>query len=61
MGANAVAIGRPVLYGLCLGGWMGVHSVYERLGAELKRDMMIAGLASVSEFNRSYVMPAARG
>lgn len=40
---------------------MGVHSVYERLAAELKRDMMIAGLASVSEFNRSYVMPAAKG
>jgi L-lactate oxidase len=24
MGANAVAVGRPVMYGLALGGWMGV-------------------------------------
>ena len=59
MGANAVAIGRPVLYGLCLGGWMGVKSVHERLAAELKRDMMIAGIASLSEFNRGYLLPAA--
>ena len=61
MGANAVAIGRPVLYGLSLGGWMGVKSVYDRLQAELTRDMMIAGIASINEFSRDYVMPAARG
>lgn len=61
MGANAVAIGRPVLYGLSLGGWMGVKSVYERLQAELSRDMMIAGIASISEFSRDFVMPAAKG
>ena len=60
MGANAVAIGRPVLYGLSLGGWMGVKSVYDRLQAELTRDMMIAGIASINEFSRDYVMPAAR-
>ena len=59
LGANAVAIGRPVLYGLCLGGWMGVQSVYERLQAELKRDMMIAGIGSVQEFQSGFVMPAA--
>ena len=60
MGANAVAIGRPVLYGLSLGGWMGVKSVYDRLQAELTRDMMIAGIATIQEFSRDYVMPAAR-
>ena len=60
MGANAVAIGRPVLYGLALGGSMGVQSVYERLQAELSRDMMIAGIASIKEFSRDFVMPAAR-
>ena len=58
LGANAVAIGRPVLYALSLGGAMGVHSLYERLREELKRDMMIAGLASVREFNRQYVLRA---
>ena len=59
LGANAVAIGRPVLYGLSLGGWMGVKSVYERLAAELTRDMMIAGVGSVAEFRREYVVKAA--
>lgn len=38
---------------------MGVQSVYERLQAELKRDMMIAGIGSVQEFQSGYVMPAA--
>ena len=61
MGANAVAIGRPVLYGLALGGGLGVKSVYERLQAELTRDMMIAGIASIKEFSRDFVMPAAKG
>ena len=58
LGANAVAIGRPVLYGLSLGGWMGVKSVYDRLQAELTRDMLIAGIGSVKEFRRDYVMRA---
>ena len=35
-----------------------LHSLYERLREELKRDMMIAGLASVREFNRQYVLRA---
>ena len=55
---RSVAIGRPVLYGLSLGGWMGVKSVYERLQAELTRDMTIAGIGSVKEFQRDYVMAA---
>ena len=59
MGANAVAIGRPVLYSLALGGWMGVKSAYERLQAELSRDMMIAGISTIKEFSRGYVLPAA--
>ena len=40
---------------------MGVKSVYDRLQAELTRDMMIAGIATIQEFSRDYVMPAARG
>ncbi len=59
LGANAVAIGRPVLYGLSLGGWMGVKSVYDRLREELVRDVMIAGIASIKEFRPEYVMRAA--
>ena len=56
LGANAVAIGRPVLYGLSLGGWMGVQSVYSRLKTELTRSMLIAGVASVKEINSGYLI-----
>lgn len=55
LGADAVALGRPVLYGLSLGGAEGVKSVYDRIGAELKRAMMIAGVANIQEINANYL------
>ena len=55
LGASAVALGRPVLYGLALGGSAGVKSVYDRIGAELTRAMMIAGVANLSEINESFL------
>jgi len=58
LGADAVALGRPVLYGLSLGGALGVKSVYDRIGAELERAMMIAGVANVSEINRDFIYDA---
>lgn len=56
LGANAVALGRPVLYGLALGGAEGVKSVFQQVQAELKRTMMIAGAANVAEISRKYVL-----
>ena len=58
-GANAVAIGRPVLFSLALGGWMGVKSAYERIAAELSRDMLIAGAARVADIDRRFLIPSA--
>lgn len=58
-GANAVAIGRPVLFSLALGGWMGVRSAYERIAAELSRDMLIAGAARVADIDRRFLIPSA--
>ncbi len=55
LGADAVALGRPVLYGLSLGGPQGVPSVYERIAAELSRAMMIAGVANVDEIDAKYL------
>ncbi len=55
LGADAVALGRPVLYGLGLGGAKGVASVYGRLRRELARDMTIAGVASVKEITAEFV------
>jgi L-lactate oxidase len=56
MGATAVAMGRPILYGLSLGGWMGVDAVYEKLRAELVMTMMAAGTAKVADIGRTSLM-----
>jgi isopentenyl diphosphate isomerase/L-lactate dehydrogenase-like FMN-dependent dehydrogenase len=55
LGADAVALGRPILYGLALGGWMGVKSVYDRIKEELVRTMTIAGTANVKEIQRDFL------
>ncbi len=54
-GADAVALGRPVLYGLALGGSAGVKSVYERIGQELERAMLIAGASNVDEITIDFI------
>ena len=53
IGANAVAVGRPVMYGLALGGWMGVQSVLEKIRAELLMTMRHAGVESISQVAQS--------
>jgi isopentenyl diphosphate isomerase/L-lactate dehydrogenase-like FMN-dependent dehydrogenase len=55
LGANAVAIGRPILYGLALGGWMGVQGVLEHLKEELEMTMRLAGAKSVSEISKRFL------
>ncbi len=56
LGASAVALGRPILYGLALGGWMGVQSVYEKIAAEFSMTMMAAGTARVSDICRECLL-----
>lgn len=46
-GADIVAIGRPALYGLALGGWKGVHSVFNYFEQDLIRVMQLAGTQTV--------------
>ena len=48
-GADVVAIGRPVIYGLALGGWRGVFDVFEWFEQDLKRVMWLAGAQTVNE------------
>ncbi|MBX6374980.1 MAG: alpha-hydroxy-acid oxidizing protein [Acetobacteraceae bacterium] len=55
LGADAVALGRPVLYGLALGGWMGVKSVYDHIRQELTRTMTIAGARTVKDVQRNFL------
>nr|WP_246241866.1 alpha-hydroxy-acid oxidizing protein [Flexivirga aerilata] len=52
LGASAVMIGRPWLYGLALDGAAGAEAVMERLIAELDLTMALSGVASVGELSR---------
>ncbi len=55
LGANAVAVGRPVLWGLAVDGEPGVSHVLETLRSELERTLMLCGCASVRAVTRDLV------
>ncbi|KAF7641480.1 hypothetical protein LDENG_00280210 [Lucifuga dentata] len=55
LGAKAVFIGRPVLWGLSCQGENGVSELLELLKEELRLAMALAGCRSVSEVSRSLV------
>jgi len=52
LGATAVGIGRPALWGLAAGGSLGVRSVYVQLATELKAAMLLSGVGKVTNLNR---------
>ena len=58
LGAKAVAVGRPLLYGLALGGAPGVQSVYDRLKLELTMAMQGAGVDRVDQITGKHVRRA---
>jgi lactate oxidase len=60
LGAQAVAIGRPVLYALATGGSPGVQSVIEHLRDELSLAMLLAGAKSVKSLSPQYLRIAER-
>ena len=47
-----VAIGRPVIYGLALGGSVGVRQVFEHLNDELKTVMQLSGTQTIEDVKR---------
>lgn len=53
LGARAVGIGRPVLWGLACNGEEGVARVLDLLTAELELSMALAGVASIREVTRA--------
>ena len=57
MGANVVACGRPVLYGLALGGHLGAQSVLEYLRDDLYIVMQLAGTSNLKSITRDYIAP----
>ena len=56
LGATAVGIGRPVLWGLAVNGEAGVGHVLDLLSAELELAMALAGAASVAEVGPDLVI-----
>jgi 4-hydroxymandelate oxidase len=52
LGADAVAIGRPVLWGLAVAGEDGVSLVLEMLRSELLRALVFCGCGSLGEVTR---------
>lgn len=57
LGANAVMIGRPTLYGLASAGPEGVARVIEILRREFEMAMALTGRTSISEIDRSVLWP----
>ena len=55
LGAHAVAIGRPILWGLAAGGQQGAHRVLELLRTEIALAMSLCGCRSLVELDRSFV------
>ncbi len=55
LGARAVLVGRPALWGLAAGGADGVRGVLEVLRVELSRAMALAGVTSVQKVPRDLV------
>ncbi|KAL4180789.1 hypothetical protein AMTRI_Chr12g234150 [Amborella trichopoda] len=55
LGAQAVLIGRPVVYGLAANGESGVNKVMKMLRDELELTMALAGCCSLKEITRSHV------
>ncbi|KAG6669040.1 hypothetical protein I3843_01G207200 [Carya illinoinensis] len=55
LGAQAVLIGRPVVFGLAAKGEHGVKRVIQMLKDELELAMALSGCPSVKDINRSHV------
>ena len=51
LGANAVCIGRPYVYGLAIGGSAGVQEVIQNMIAELDLTLGLAGCSSLAELS----------
>ena len=58
LGASAVLIGRPYLWGLAADGEQGVRQVLTMLRDELALAMALAGCRSIAEISRALVTPS---
>jgi L-lactate dehydrogenase (cytochrome)/(S)-mandelate dehydrogenase len=58
LGADAVMIGRPCLYGLAAAGQLGVERVLDILRTELETTMLLMGVGDVRDLDRECLLPA---
>jgi isopentenyl diphosphate isomerase/L-lactate dehydrogenase-like FMN-dependent dehydrogenase len=58
LGARAVLVGRPAMYGLALGGAKGVEQVLEILREETENALALLGCRSPAEVTAAHVKPA---
>ena len=57
LGARAVLVGRPAMYGLAFGGGKGVQQVLEILRDEIENTLALLGCRSPAEVTRAHVRP----
>jgi 4-hydroxymandelate oxidase len=57
LGARAILVGRPILWGLCVGGEQGALRVLEILRRELDEAMLLCGCTQLSDIGRSLLQP----
>jgi len=55
LGARAVLVGRPILWGLTLDGEAGVRAVLQHLRAEFDLAMALSGCATVADISRELI------
>jgi isopentenyl diphosphate isomerase/L-lactate dehydrogenase-like FMN-dependent dehydrogenase len=58
LGAKAILIGRPFLWGLAAFGQEGVQRVVELLHGELRIDLGLSGAGTLEALDRSFIRPA---
>ncbi|OLY83665.1 Hydroxyacid oxidase 1 [Smittium mucronatum] len=56
VGADAVFVGRPVLWGLTYDGEKGVDLMIDLINEELRLAMALSGCIKISDINRSYLL-----
>jgi isopentenyl diphosphate isomerase/L-lactate dehydrogenase-like FMN-dependent dehydrogenase len=56
LGAKAVLVGRPIIYGLAMNGEEGVKKVLTILKQELESTMKLCGISDIKDCNESYVL-----
>ena len=57
LGARAVLVGRPVLWGLCTGGEEGASAILEILRRELDEAMLLCGCSTLGDIDVSLLRP----